>query len=186
MTIPRRLESDRLLLRCPTPDDGPTINAAVHASWAELTVWMDWAQGTPPDVADTTERQQGREAGFADRTDLSFAAFEKTTGEFVGMFSLFRFDWEVPGGEIGYWVTTEKTGRGYATEATAALTRLAEALGLARVEIRCDAKNRRSRTVAERAGYQLEGTLRNQCRNPQGQLRDTCVYSHVPDSYAER
>jgi ribosomal-protein-serine acetyltransferase len=177
--IPRQLESERLLLRCPLESDGPAVNAAIRASWPELTVWMPWAQGEPPTVAETCERTKTREAGFEDRSDFSFGAFEKISGEFVGMFSLFRFDWDVPSGEIGYWIATAKTGQGFATEVTEALTGLGVSLGLVRTEIRCDAKNTRSRAVAERAGFTLEGILRSECRDPQGKLRDTCVFARV-------
>ena len=108
-------------------------------------------------------------------------AIERETERFIGMFSLFKFDWKVPKGEIGYWVRSSATGRGFATEATLALTKSGiETLGLARVEIRCDAKNLRSRAVAERAGYLLEGILRNECRDPHGKLRDTCIYAEIP------
>jgi ribosomal-protein-serine acetyltransferase len=179
VTIPRQIESERLLLRCPQTSDGTAIHAAVLASWPELTVWMEWANGEKPSIEETTRRQESKEAGFADRSDLTFGAFEKSTGEFVGMFSLFRFDWKVPSGEIGYWVATEKTGQGFATEATEALIELGFLLGLVRVEIRCDAKNVRSRSVAERAGFVLEGILRSECRDPQGNLRDTCVFARV-------
>ncbi len=181
-TIPRQLTSERLILRCPTERDGPTINHGVCTSWPELTAWMEWARGDKPSVEETCERQKNKEDGFADRSDLSFGGFEKTSGEFVGMFSLFRFDWAVPSGEIGYWVATSKTGQGFATEATLALTELGFSLGLVRIEIRCDAKNIRSRAVAERAGFTLEGVLKNECRDPQGKLRDTCVYARVASS----
>jgi ribosomal-protein-serine acetyltransferase len=177
--LPRQIESARLLLRCPQTSDGPAINAAILTSWPELTVWMEWANGEKPSVEETTRRQEGKEAGFADRSDLSFGVFERATGEFVGMFSLFRFDWDVPSGEIGYWAATAKTGQGFATEATLALTELGFSLGLVRIEIRCDAKNTRSRAVAERAGFTLEGILRNECRDPQGNLRDTCIFARV-------
>ncbi len=143
---------------------------------------MEWARGDKPSVAETCERTKTREVGFEERSDLSFGAFEKTSGEFVGMFSLFRFDWAVPSGEIGYWAATTKTGQGFATEATLALIELGFSLGLVRIEIRCDAKNIRSRRVAERADFTLEGILRSECRNPQGELRDTCVYARVASS----
>ena len=178
--IPVKIESERLILRCPTSGDGAAVNEALRESWAELSVWMEWAQGEPPSVEDTTERVGSREKGFIDRTDFSFAAFERESGQFVGMFSLFQLDWTVPKGEIGYWVRSSATGRGFATEATLALTKLGmEPLNLARIEIRCDALNVRSRAVAERAGYALDGILKHECRNPQGSLRDTCVYSQV-------
>jgi ribosomal-protein-serine acetyltransferase len=175
---PRFLETERLILGCPTSSDGAAVNAAIRESWPELSVWMEWAQGEPPSFEETAKRVGSREKGFLDRTDFSFTAFERASGRFVGMFSLFSFEWTVPKGEIGYWLRTSATGFGYATEATLALTKLGlETLNLARIEIRCGALNLRSRAVAERAGYTLDGVLKNECRNPQGQFRDTCIYS---------
>lgn len=42
-----------------------------------------------------------------------------------------------------------------------------------------DDRNERSWRVAERCGFQLEGTLRNSARTVDGQLRDTRVYAKV-------
>lgn len=177
----RLLETERLILRCPTADDGAAVNLAIRESWTELSVWMAWAQGEPPLAEETSERLGSRAAGFADRSDFSYAAFERETERFLGMFSLFRLDWDVPKGEIGYWIRTEATGNGFATEATQALVKLGlETLKLARIEIRCDTRNIRSRAVAERVGFALDGVLKNECRDPFGELRDTCVYTKLP------
>lgn len=178
--IPRRLDTERLLLHCAGADDAPDVHAAIIASWAELSRWMYWAQGGQPTVQELSARLASREAGFADRSDLTYSIFQKHAGTFVGVCSLFRFDWTVPRGELGYWLATDQTGNGYATETLKALTAFAWTLGLVRVEIRCDAMNQRSRAVAERAGFPLEGILKNECRNPQDGLRDTCVYACVP------
>lgn len=86
----------------------------------------------------------------------------------------------MPRGEIGYWCTTDKVGNGYITETVVAMTEFAWTLGLVRVELRCDARNLRSRAVAERAGYTLEGVLRNDCRTPQGALRTTHLFARIP------
>jgi ribosomal-protein-serine acetyltransferase len=184
--ISRRLETERLLLRCGVAADAPAVHAAIVTSWVELSCWMDWAQGPQPTVEETMARLATRGAGFEDRSDLTYLVFEKAAGSFVGTCSLFRFDWNVPRGEIGYWLATNQTKNGYAIEAVNALTTYAWALGLARVEIRCDVLNCRSRGVAERASYPLEGILKNECRNPQGALRDTCVYARVPANDAMR
>jgi len=45
-----------------------------------------------------------------------------------------------------------------------------------RVEIRSDSENLKSRRVAELAGFQLEGILRNECLAVGGRLRNTCIY----------
>ena len=178
--ISRSLETERLYLRGAVADDAPAVNAAVIASWTELSPVLDWAQGAQPTIQETMERIDNREAGFEDRSQLHFLIFEKRAGTFIGQCWLCRFDWTVPRGEIGYWCATNKVGHGYITEAVLALTEFAWTLGLVRVEIRCDAKNLRSRAVAERAGFALEGVLKNDCRTPQGVLQDICVFAQVP------
>jgi len=178
--ISRSLGTKRLYLRCAVADDAPAVNAAIIASWTELSRCMDWAQGAQPTIEETMEWIANRAAGFDDRSQLHFSIFEKRAGTFIGCCWLCRFDWTVPRGEIGYWCATKKVGHGYITEAVLALSEFAWSLGFVRVEIRCDAKNLRSRAVAERAGFALEGVLRNDCLTPQGVLLDTCVFAQVP------
>jgi RimJ/RimL family protein N-acetyltransferase len=180
-SMARSLATERLCLRGAEADDAPAVNAAVLASWTELSRWMEWAQGVRPTMRDTIDQIGRRETDFESRSEFRFSIFEKRAGTFIGNCSLFRFDWTVPRGEIGYWCSTDWVGHGYITEAVLALTKLAWSLGLVRVEIRCDAKNLRSRAVAARAGFALEGVLKNECRNPQGALRDSCVFAQIPD-----
>jgi RimJ/RimL family protein N-acetyltransferase len=95
-------------------------------------------------------------------------------------------DWSVPRFEIGYWVRRCFVGQGYITEAVRGVTRFAfETLGARRVEIRCDARNERSRRVAERSGFELEATLRNHAVAVDGELRDTLIYARLEPLEAE-
>ena len=50
-----------------------------------------------------------------------------------------------------------------------------------RVDLRCDARNRPSRRVAERVGFILEGHLRNAFLAPDGQPADELVFALTPD-----
>ena len=56
-----------------------------------------------------------------------------------------------------------------------------ETLRANRVEIWCDATNRRSAAVAERAGFTLEGRLRNHDLNNAGEPCDELVFSVIPE-----
>ena len=92
-------------------------------------------------------------------------------------------DWSVPKFEIGYWVRTRFVGEGYATEAVGGIGAFAfEHLGARRIEIRCDPHNRRSVRVAQRAGFRLEGELRNAEVGPDGEPRNVLVFSMSPGS----
>ena len=86
----------------------------------------------------------------------------------------------MPRFEIGYWRRSGHGVKGVIGEAVSALNRLAfDRLGARRVEIRMDAGNARSVRVAERAGFTFEGVLRQDSRAPNGESRDTRVYSRV-------
>jgi len=63
-------------------------------------------------------------------------------------------------GDVGYWIDSEYEGRGIVTRSARALVSSAFAeLGVSRVELRTSIDNRRSRAVAERLGFRLDGTL---------------------------
>lgn len=181
--VPERLLTERLILRCARPGDGPALQASVDASLERLRPWMPWAQAAQS--VEESEAIARRMAGqFALRQDLPFSMFERCAGDaeglHVGGTGLHRIDWGVPRFEIGYWVRTGFEGQGLVTEAVRALSRLAfDRLRAARVEIRMDSNNAASRRVAERAGFTLEGVLRRETLTPDGSLRDTCVYSRV-------
>ena len=181
--VAERIETERLVLRRPQPGDGPTLNAAVCESLDELRPWMPWAQAAPtPEESEIQCRRM--HARFASREDLVMFIFERATdggeGMLLGGSGLHRIDWTVPRFEIGYWRRTGQGGRGVITEAVRALSRSAfDRMVARRVEIRMNADNDRSARVAERAGFTLEGVLRQDALGVDGAPRDTRVYARV-------
>ena len=62
--------------------------------------------------------------------------------------------------EIHYWLASDRTGRGYVTEAAQALLVWApEALGTKRIVLHAGMENRRSLAIAERLGFTRDGEL---------------------------
>lgn len=182
--VPERIETDRLILRCPQPGDGATVNAAICDSLDDLRPYMPWAQ-TAPTLDESEALARRDQAKFRLRTDLVMLIFERNAdgleGRLLGSSGMHRIDWDARKFEIGYWLRNGEQGRGFVTETVAALTRMAfDRLHARRVEIRMDASNERSWRVAERAGFTLEGVLRQDSLTPQGVPRDTRVYAKVP------
>ena len=82
-------------------------------------------------------------------------------------------------GEIGFAVAPRSRGRGYAGAAVREICRWGFAeLGLSRIEWRAEAGNDASRRVAEKAGFTVEGLLR-QALTAGGRRRDCWVGSLV-------
>lgn len=177
LDFPDHFETARLLVRAPRPGDGKVVNEAIIESLDHLRPWMPWAHPAPT-LADTEIYMRRAAARFILREDLPFLLFRRGDGLFVGSSGLHRIDWSVPRFEIGYWVRRTQEGQGYITEAVEGLTRFAfDRLRGQRVEIRCDARNTRSAAVARRAGYHMDGRLRQDDWATDGTLRDTLVFS---------
>ncbi|WP_377889949.1 GNAT family N-acetyltransferase [Alkalihalobacillus sp. R86527] len=180
MDIRTELETERLMLRMPEPGDGKVINKAIHSSMEELAPWVGFARKNPT-VEDTEINVREAHIKFLKREGLRFLIFEKETGEYVGTTGLHNLDWDVPKSEIGYWINTKYSGKGYMMEAVGRLTEFAEKeLNMKRLEIQCDVGNKKSRAVPERLDYTLEAILKNDdVRLDDSGLTDTCIYAKV-------
>ena len=84
--------------------------------------------------------------------------------------------------EIGYWLGATCWRRGIATEAVTLVTEWAfGAHGLLRLFAQPFTANLPSRRVLEKAGYQLEGTMRCSAVKD-GEIRDQCLYARLSGS----
>ncbi len=121
------------------------------------------------------------ERAWDDGTAAGFAARDAATGEAVGFAGLVQLDLDKQEAEIGYVVAPAARGRGVAGRAVGLLTRWGfDTLGLVRIELRIDPANALSERIAQRQGYQLEGTLRSLSLK-EGLRADVGVWSRLAD-----
>lgn len=181
--IPERLEGERGVLLAPRAGLGAELAVVVTQSLSHLRPWMVWAQEAP--TAESAELVVRRmQADFITRRDLAWQLYARradgSAGRLLGGTGLHRIDWDVRRFEVGYWIRPEAAGQGHVSEAVRLLAALAfERLDARRVEIRCDTRNVKSRAVAERCGFELEGVLRRDALGVDGTVRDTAVYSRI-------
>jgi ribosomal-protein-alanine N-acetyltransferase len=139
-----------------------------HADTAAATAWIG--------------RQHAR---LADDIGFSFCIADEQDQPlgFAGLWTR-----GLPGGRAtaGYAVRPSARGRGAATHALMALTAFGWTLpNLDRIELYVEPGNLASRRTAERAGYRLEGVLR-QHQEIAGSRRDMCLYAVVRENRKEQ
>jgi RimJ/RimL family protein N-acetyltransferase len=94
--------------------------------------------------------------------------------------------------EVGYtWLAGSAQGTGINAEAKLLLFGNAfDRWGVARVDLKTDARNRRSRAAIESVGGRFEGVLRNWSRSwapgEQGRLRDSAMFSISASEWPDR
>lgn len=145
--------------------DNEQMLAAIRLSLEHLRPWMPWAAQPPTDQTVREVAERSIRQWDADE-EYGLGMYEVDTGELVGASGLHRR--VGPGGiEIGYWVRADRTGRGYAKAAAAALTRAAMALdGMERVEIHCDQANVASAAVPRALGFRLDRVTPDKVSSP--------------------
>jgi len=182
--LPESLETQRLLIRVPRPGDGQIIHDAILESQDRLVPWFPWAQSVAtPENQELFVRQAYSK--YILNEDMMLCLFLKENGKLIGSSGLHFRGLHVPAFEIGYWIRTGYEGQGYVLEAVNAITKFGFEVGKAnRIYIRCDIHNERSQSVARRAGYIYEGTLRNfERRANTGELTDMMYFALTRDDY---
>lgn len=177
--LPTEFETPRLILRAGQLSDLDETYAVAMSSADALRQWMPWAHPLP--LRESMEKYFSTvEEKWTSREMLDFQWVEKSSGKLIGKGGFHHIDWTIPKFEIGYWLATSVAGQGYCTEAVNGLVEYAKTvLEAKRIEIRSQTANRRSRAVAERCRFALEGINRNAIAAADGTLRDACMYALI-------
>lgn len=180
---PEHIETDRLVLRRFNRRDVSSLEVGVRSSLADLNEWLPWAH---MDYTRDDAVAFVRDSIQAWREEKAFDFAIRTHEEpehHLGNISIWQTSRTGRIGEIGYWVRTDLTGRGYATEATRALMRVGfETLGLHKITLRIAVGNRGSERVAEKLGYTPEGLLREELL-VRGNWMDHTLYSMLEGEF---
>jgi len=184
LDVPAVFTGERVILRGWQDADAEPFYVAIRESAERISVWLPWPK-EHQSVEDTRAYVRRSQARFALREFLDMGIFTRTDGDILGAISLIPHQWAVPSFEIGYWLRSSAEGQGYMSEAVRLLiTYCFATLDAARLLIRCDPRNARSRAIPARLGFTLEGTLRNDHRGTDGTLRDMQYWTMIPEEYA--
>ncbi len=156
------IRTRRLLLRLPEMRDVAAIQtAAAHPS----TRWGVHLLPRPYHRSHAVEFVKRKRTQFRKRESLALAIVAQESDSLVGMIELSHLSPTDRCAELGYWITPEHRGQGYATEAARAMCDVGfSTLRLHRIEARAFARNRASIRVLEKAGLRHEGRFRERVR----------------------
>ncbi|MFD1715350.1 GNAT family N-acetyltransferase [Amnibacterium flavum] len=175
MSDPVTVVTERLTLRPVETTDRAALLA--YRSLPEVCRYLPFP---PMDAAEVDRRitEQWSTTVLAAPGDArTLAIVETSSGRLVGDVVLFWSAGAERQGEIGYVLSPEATGRGYATEAAVAMLAVAfDSLGLHRVIGRLDPRNTASARVLERLGMRREADFVEDFF-ADGEWSDTAVYA---------
>ena len=150
--MPTIIAGELVTLRAQGPWWAPQLHQAMEASAQQLADRFPWATPLPTEEA-CRRRGEQTQAQFESGEAFAYVIIENASNQVVGVIDL-------QGGlqrHVGYWIRTDRWGRGLATDACRTLVGQAfKSLdGTSRLWLRCDAANLASARVAHRLGFQL-------------------------------
>lgn len=156
--VPARtpLHTPRLTLRPYVPADAEVFFFALDQNRERLLPAFPSRVGAVKNLADAQQVLSIFTQDWHSRRLFVFGIWHTESATYLGDISL-KPVWSrtTATAEIGYYLTAEAEGQGYAQEALAAAVAFGfrPPLGAARLDIRCYATNPRSCAVAEKAGF---------------------------------
>jgi RimJ/RimL family protein N-acetyltransferase len=171
-----RIETERLVIRCWRLADAPLLKDAIDRSLDELQPWVTWAVHEPSSVDAIARRLASMRERFISGDDWAYGLFDREEARVLGGAGLHSRG-ATDHLEIGYWIRSDASGQGLATEAAAALCRAAFVQSaIEHVEIHCAVENGRSAAVARRLGFTREREFRQEAPTARGSHRNTVVW----------
>lgn len=182
------LEGSRVRLEPLGPEHAADLAVAGEEDRSSFAwTWVPRASETLDYI---TSQRARRDEGLM----VPFAQVRQDDGRAVGCTAFWDFrTWPTGTGlcavEIGYtWLAPSAQRTGINREAKLLLfTHAFETFGVARVDLKTDARNERSRRAIEGAGATFEGVLRQWSRShaagEEGKLRDSAMFSVIADEW---
>jgi RimJ/RimL family protein N-acetyltransferase len=173
---PVTLTGDHVVLEPAADRHLPDLLAAARDE--QVWTWLPWRRPT-------TEAELAAILDGERRIALPFAQVERTTGRAVGITTYRDIDERHRTLEVGgTWLGRPWWRTAINTEAKLLILGHAfEVLEANRVAIKTDIRNERSQAAIARLGAKREGVLRHQYIRPDGTLRDSVMYSVIPEEW---
>jgi RimJ/RimL family protein N-acetyltransferase len=168
------MSTERLILRPLRVEDADAlhpmysdVDASTYGSRPPTTTWEESRARLERSIADPTWRAWAVTLQGDDTAIGTVACYEKRQGKVS---------------EIGYVLKRAYWGRGFVTEAVAAMIDLLFAEGQRRVFADTDPDNKASTAVLERLGFTLEARLRAEWETHIG-VRDSLIWGLLEDEW---
>lgn len=149
--------NDHFHLRQTVPDDAEETFALVDKNRFYLRKWMPWV-----DAVQSAEDSRENLESLQQDPNASPEFVLVYQNKIIGRLGFHAIDYANRSTSIGYWLDEDHQGKGLMTMAVKAATNYAfDSMNIHRLVIRAGVENLGSRAIAERLGFQHEGTLRD-------------------------
>ncbi len=109
--------------------------------------------------------------------EYNFGIWEKDTAKLIGFIRIFNIDWNIPKGEIDFFIDRDYTQMGTMTEVLQAINDFGfHQLKLEKLKLTISIDNQSAQRLARKCQYRREGDLRSEMKKENGEIIDVMVF----------
>lgn len=113
-----------------------------------------------------------------------FFIFDTETSSLAGLINIKNINRKIPMCELGYFIDEKLQGKGIMSKGVAIIVKFCfEQMKMNKIFICTDPSNIGSQRVALKNGFLQEGILRNEFKDPDGQVHDVVYFGLLKDDY---
>lgn len=130
-------------------------------------------QDTHAFILDITQR-------IKDKTYFPYIIVDNTNKRIAGFLDLKNLDWSIPKSELGCYIDEDYAGKGITSKAFELFCSFCfEEYGFQKLFLRTHHSNTSARRVAEKCGFEIEGTIRRDYKTTSGEIVDLIYYGKL-------
>jgi RimJ/RimL family protein N-acetyltransferase len=124
-------------------------------------------------ITDITQRAN-------DRTYFPYIIVDNSNDKIAGFLDLKNIDWNIPKSELGCYIDKDYANKGIATKAFRLFCDFCFAeYKFQKLFLRTHHNNTFARRVAEKCGFEIEGTIRRDYKTTSGEIVDLIYYGRI-------
>ena len=173
------INGQRIILKRPNADikTAEEVFSSIDRCRDIFLPWLGWVKYTNS-VNDSLDFLNNVDKDWNDNKQFVYAIYLDSV--FIGLISILNIAQQHKRAEIGYWLDTKYTGKGYMQEAVSLVETELFNNNFNRLVIHTDVLNIKSANVARKMGYIHEGILRQEIYSePNNRYRDINVFSKL-------
>jgi RimJ/RimL family protein N-acetyltransferase len=177
-----QLKSKRLLLRTYSESDKIMFLKGLKLDRHLLEPYFSKMIGRIKNLEDAVLFFKEKELAYHEKSAFTFGIFEYESGNLIGQISVRNIDWTVPKGELGFFIFSEFSGKGYGAEALQLMVDWCkDRFGFERIFAIIGPENKASIKSVLKSGFLKEGILRKSYKKSGQELMDMELYAWIKE-----
>lgn len=174
------MQFDNYVIRLLTEKDAEKYFTLVENNRKRLEDFFSGTVAKTKTVKDTKNFLTELMERIVAKTFFPYGIIDKDTNEIIGYMHVMNLDWNIPKAEIGFFIDADFAGKGIITKAlTVLMDYYFETLQFNKLFLRTHKTNIAARALAEKCGFEIEGTLRKDYKTTSGELVDLIYYGKI-------